>query len=117
MIHRISIELHGLMHPGTYYVTRLPLPHAKYRPYSHGTRWSAVKDRGRLTHTLKKTISAEYNVLFDTAEWLALIDRCLTARQHKKVNLWQMRGGKPAQSAKDGQRDTMHIIFRYTITM
>jgi len=26
-------------------------------------------------------------------------------------------GGKPAQSAKDGQRDTMHITLRYTITM
>jgi len=26
-------------------------------------------------------------------------------------------GGKPAQVAKDGQRDTMHITLRYTITM
>jgi len=26
-------------------------------------------------------------------------------------------GEKPAQSAKDGQRDTMHITLRYTITM
>jgi len=25
------------------------------------------------------------------------------------------RGEKPAQSAKDGQRDTMHITLRYTI--
>jgi len=25
--------------------------------------------------------------------------------------------GKPAQSAKDGQRDTMHITIRYRITM
>jgi len=25
--------------------------------------------------------------------------------------------GKPAQSAKDGQRDTMHITLRYKITM
>jgi len=33
---------------------------------------------------------------------------CLTARQHRKVNLCQMRGEKPAQSAKDDQRDTMH---------
>jgi len=36
---------------------------------------------------------------------------CLT------VNLGQLRGGKPAQSAKDGQQDTMHINLRYTITM
>jgi len=36
-----------------------------------------------------------------------LID-CLTARQHRKVNLYQLRGRKPDQSAKDGQRDTMH---------
>jgi len=27
------------------------------------------------------------------------------------------RGGKPALSAKDGQRYTMHITLRYTITM
>jgi len=33
---------------------------------------------------------------------------CLTARQYRKVHLCQLRG-KPAQSVKDGQRDTMHI--------
>jgi len=42
---------------------------------------------------------------------------CLTARQHRKVNLCQLRGEKPAQSAKDGQQDTMQIALRYTITM
>jgi len=39
---------------------------------------------------------------------------CLTARQHRKVNLL---GGKLAQSANDGQQNTMHITLRYTITM
>jgi len=33
--------------------------------------------------------------------------------QHGKVNLCQLRGEKPAQSAKDGQRDTIHITLRY----
>jgi len=42
---------------------------------------------------------------------------CLTARQHRKVNVCYCAGGKPAQSDKDGQRDTMHITLRYTITM
>jgi len=42
---------------------------------------------------------------------------CLPARQHRKVNLCQLRGGKPAQAAKDGQRDTMHTTLHYTITM
>jgi len=42
---------------------------------------------------------------------------CLMERQHRKINLWQLRGGKPAQSAKDAQQDTMHITLRYTITM
>jgi len=40
---------------------------------------------------------------------------CLTARQDRKVNLCQLRGR--AQSAKYGQRDTMHVTSRYTITM
>jgi len=31
-------------------------------------------------------------------------------------SMCELRGGKPAQSAKDGQRDTMHITLRYTIT-
>jgi len=47
-------------------------------------------------------------------DWL--ID-CLTARQHRKDNLCQLRGGKLAQAAKDCQRDTMHNTLRYTITM
>jgi len=42
---------------------------------------------------------------------------CLTARQHRKANLCQLRGGKLAQAAKDGQRDTMHNTLRHTITM
>jgi len=45
------------------------------------------------------------------AGWLAgwLVGCNLTARQHRKVNLCQfVSGGKPAQSARDGQRDTMH---------
>jgi len=32
-----------------------------------------------------------------------LIDWCLTARKHIKVNLCQLRGVKLAQAAKDGQ--------------
>jgi len=39
------------------------------------------------------------------------------ARQHIKVNLSQLQAGKQAQAAEDGQRDTMHITLRYTITM
>jgi len=42
---------------------------------------------------------------------------CLTARQHREVDLCQLQGGKLAQAAKDGQCDTMHITLRYTITM
>jgi len=45
-----------------------------------------------------------------------LID-CLTTRQHRKVNLCQLRGGKLAQAAKDSQRDTMHNTLRYMIPM
>jgi len=50
------------------------------------------------------------------ADWLV---GCLTARQHRKVNVCQLRGGggETAYSAKGGQRDTMHIALRYTITM
>jgi len=44
-----------------------------------------------------------YNRLID---WLIA---CLTVSQHRKVNLCQLLGKKPAQLAKDGQRDTMHI--------
>jgi len=41
---------------------------------------------------------------------------CLTARRHRKANCG---GGKPAQSSynMDGQRVTMLITLRYTITM
>jgi len=38
---------------------------------------------------------------------------CLTARQHRKVNLCQLQGG--GKLAKDGQRDTMQNTLRYTI--
>jgi len=38
---------------------------------------------------------------------------CLMARQHRKVNLCQLRG----RETDLGQRDTMHITLRYTITM
>jgi len=50
--------------------------------------------------------------------WLIdwLINWCLTARQHRKVNMCQLRGGKPAQAAKDSQRDTMHDTLCHTIT-
>jgi len=42
-------------------------------------------------------------------DWL--ID-CLTARQHRKVNLRQLLlGGKLAQAAKDGQRDTIPLTL------
>jgi len=51
----------------------------------------------------------------DKTEWL--VDRCLTARQHRKVNLCQQRRGTPAQTAKDGQRDTMQDTLIYTMTM
>jgi len=45
----------------------------------------------------------------EVENWLVgLLVGCLTARKHKEVNLCQLRGGKLAQSAKDGQRDTMH---------
>jgi len=36
-------------------------------------------------------------------ELVDLLVGCLTARQHRKVNLCQLRGMKPAQVAKDGQ--------------
>jgi len=42
---------------------------------------------------------------------------CLTARQHKKAICANCGGKEPAQSAKDGQRDTMHITLRYSIAM
>jgi len=41
---------------------------------------------------------------------------CLTARQHIKDTersicaMCQLRGGKPAQAANDGQPDAMHIL-------
>jgi len=35
------------------------------------------------------------------------------ARKHRKVNVCQLRGGKLAHVAKDGQRDTMHTTLRY----
>jgi len=41
-----------------------------------------------------------------------LINWCLMARHHSKVNLCPLRGKKPAQSAIDGQRDTMHSTIR-----
>jgi len=46
------------------------------------------------------------------AGWLV---GCLTARQH--IICATCDGGKPAQSAKDGQQDTMNTTLRYTITM
>jgi len=42
---------------------------------------------------------------------------CLAARQYRRSICANCGGGKPAQSAKDGQRDTMHITLSYTITM
>jgi len=33
------------------------------------------------------------------------------ACQHRKVNLCHLRGGKPAQVAKEGQQDTMHTTL------
>jgi len=43
---------------------------------------------------------------------------CLTARQDRKKGQFvpTAGGGKPAQSAKDDQRDTMHITLSYMIT-
>jgi len=44
---------------------------------------------------------------------------CLTARQHRKVNLCQLRGRETGSVGyADGQRDAMHIrpTLRYTIT-
>jgi len=58
--------------------------------------------------------TAVINSLIMMIDWLIGV---LTARQHRKVNLCQLGGRKPAQSAKDGQRDTMHNTLRYTITM
>jgi len=52
---------------------------------------------------------------FLTIDWLN--DWCLMACQHRKVKLCQMWGREPAQSAKDGQQDTMHNTLRYAITM
>jgi len=37
------------------------------------------------------------------------------AYQCRKVNISQLRGGKPAQLAKGGQRDTMHNTLCHTI--
>jgi len=37
--------------------------------------------------------------------------------KHRKVNQVNCGGGKLAQSAKYGQRETRHISLRYTITM
>jgi len=46
--------------------------------------------------------------------FLIILIGCLTARQHRKVNL--CGGGKLAPAAKDSQRDTMHNTLRYRIT-
>jgi len=56
--------------------------------------------------------------LTDTNYWLhlllvlvlltAFIDWCLTARQHRNINLGQY-------AAKDGQREIMHYSFRYIL--
>jgi len=43
--------------------------------------------------------------------WLA------TARQHRNVNLCQLRGKETGLVVKDGQRDTLLITLRYTITI
>jgi len=39
----------------------------------------------------------------------------LTARQHRNVNLCQLRGRKLTKAAKDSQQDTRHNTLRYTI--
>jgi len=69
--------------------------------------------RGRRNVKLLET-ETEWRLIDWLIDWLI---GELTARQHRKVNLCQLRGMKPAQSAKDGQRDTMHNTLRYTITM
>jgi len=61
--------------------------------------------------------TAGWKVLHTAAGRMGKLVGCLTARQNRKVNLCQLWGGKPAQSAKDGKRDTTHITLCYTITM
>jgi len=64
------------------------------------------------THiTDKKQIRT--NVLY-TGPW---IDWLFNGTSTQKGQFVPTVGGKPAQSAKDGQRDTMHITLRYMITM
>jgi len=60
--------------------------------------------------TVQRGLQAQYSAAIK-ADWLV---GCLTALQHRKVNLCQLRGGKPAQSVKYDQRDTMHITLNVT---
>jgi len=78
----------------------------------------------RLSHSLSQNIMrtfTEIDRMYDAIEdaFTFICTEVLVGCQHRKANLCQLRGGKPAQSAKDGQRDTMHInyLIRYTITM
>jgi len=83
------------------------LPFTMYVPFStrHHTVWRYQKADSythKYSHVYTKGVYT-----WSQVDWL--IDWCLTIRQHRKVNLCQLRGGKPAKSAMDGQRDTMHI--------
>jgi len=83
-----------------------------FEPMTYGsesenaTHYTAAPQSNRVAESKKHR---NYN------RWIWLV--VSTALQHRKVNLCQLRGGKLAQLAKDGQRDTMHITLRYTIIM
>jgi len=56
--------------------------------------------------------------LYGIGVWYCLYNRlrligCLAARQHRKINLCQLGGRKPAHAAKGGKRDTMHNFILY----
>jgi len=46
-----------------------------------------------------------------------LVGLLLNGTSTQKGQFVPTAGSETAQSAKDGQRDTMHITLRYTITM
>jgi len=46
-----------------------------------------------------------------------IIDSCLTTVNTHRTIYANLQGGKLAQAAKDGQRETLHNTLHYTITM